>query len=600
MKRWVLLGFVGLVAACKGKDTTQPANTDCVDTNSQALPSTGMASQSMALDSEEPEAAALDGREPVLIRYRRTVSAASAAQAASDAVTRAGGVVKARWARLGAVAARLSPQERAELARDPDVLAIEPDRPVHAFTRQAVVTTGEVGEYTPGVKQVQAPDVWDANQDGILDDKAPNGSGIKVCVIDSGWDNRHPELKAAYAGGKDFVDHDDDPLDFDTTTGKWGGGHGTHTAATIVAQLGSAGSVSPGDDPNGVVGVAPGVELLVARVLNTKGNGTTSDIISALDWCQGQGAKIVSLSLGASDPSDTEKAAFQSVVQGGILPIAASGNSATGDAAGDAAIGIAYPAGYDGVLAVGAVDFDGKHAVFSQVGPQLSLVAPGVDVLSAMIVGAESYSQVTVDGRTFDSRSLAFAPVGDYTGKMLTCGVGDSRDACGKEATCSGFVAYVDRGGTDQLGAGLTFAKKVDFMRRAGARAVIIGNNDPNDGIGNFTLGGDGTWLPSAAVSNADGSTIKSLQDKDAQVKLVGVDYARLSGTSMATPHVSGVAALVWSACPALPAARVRKLLEDSAKDLGTAGHDDTYGYGLVQAKAALDLLQQTGGCPPP
>ncbi|MFL5344997.1 MAG: S8 family serine peptidase [Hyalangium sp.] len=590
MKRWVLLGLVGLVSACKGDDK-QPASADCMDV-AQALPSAGMSSQGMALDSEEPQAAALDGREPVLVRYRRTVSAASAAQGASDAVTRSGGVVKARWSRLGAVAARLSRQEREALANDPDVLAIEPDRPVHAFTRQAVVTQGGVGEYTEGLKQVQAPQVWDANNDGILDDKAPNGSGIKVCVIDSGWDNRQPELRAAYAGGKDFVDHDDDPLDFDATTGKWGGGHGTHTAATIVAQLGSAGSVAPGDDPNGVVGVAPGVELLVARVLNTKGNGSTSDIISALDWCQTQGAKIVSLSLGASDPSPTEEEAFKKAIQGGILPVAASGNSATGDAVGDAALGIAYPAGYDGVMAVGAVNFKNEHAIFSQVGPSLSLVAPGVDVLSAMIIGSESYSQVSVDGQPFNSNAVSFAPTGDYAGTMLNCGVGDSRDACGKEATCSGFVAYVDRGGTDELGAGLTFAKKVDFMRRAGARAVIIGNNDPKDGIGNFTLGTDGTWVPTAAVSNADGATLKSLQGKEAEVKLVGVDYARLSGTSMSTPHVSGVAALVWSARPTLTAAQVRQLLEDSAKDLGTAGPDSTYGHGLVQAKAALDLLQ--------
>jgi subtilisin family serine protease len=75
-------------------------------------------------------------------------------------------------------------------------------------------------------------------------------------------------------------------------------------------------------------------------------------------------------------------------------------------------------------------------------------------------------------------------------------------------------------------------------------------------------------------------------------MKLIGVDYARLSGTSMATPHVSGVAALVWSARPTLTAAQVRGLLQDSAKDLGTPQRDNIYGFGLVQAKAALDLLQ--------
>ena len=591
MKRWAWLGLVGLLAACKGEEPVEPTippvtDADCTTTNGQALPAPGLATDSEALT------APADGREAVLIRYRRTVSAASAAQAASDAVTRVGGVVKVRWARLGAVAARVTAEQRAALAQDSEVLSIEPDRPVHAFTRQALVTTGTVGEYTDGIKQVQAPAVWDANNDGVLDALAPNGTGIKVCIIDSGWDNRHPELKAAYAGGKDFVDDDDEPLDFDKTTQKWGGGHGTHTAATIVAQLGSAGSVTPGDEPNGVAGVAPGVELLVARVLNTKGNGSTSDIISALDWCQTQGAKIASLSLGAPDKSATEEEAFQRAVQGGMLPVAASGNSATGDAASDEALGVAFPAGYDGVVAVGSVNFSGAHSVFSQLGPQLSLVGPGENVLSAMILGSESYSQVGVDGQTFKSNSISFAPAGEYTGTMLTCGTGNSVTSCGAEATCSGFVAYVDRGGTDATGAGLTFAKKVDFMRKAGARAVIVGNNDPTDGVGNFTLGGDGTWLPAAAVSNEDSVTIKKFKGKSAQVKLVGVDYARLSGTSMATPHVAGVAALVWSARPSLTAAQVRKLLEDSAKDLGPAGQDHSYGFGLVQAKDALTLLQ--------
>ncbi|WP_224369185.1 S8 family serine peptidase [Hyalangium versicolor] len=592
MKRWVCLGLVGFLAACS-KDPEPPVeDQDCTSGGSSgsALPGVGLYSQIQSQASDPTEAS--DGREAVLIRYRRTVSTASAAQSAADAVTRVGGLVKARWAHLGSVAARVTPEQRAELARDPDVLRIENDRPVHAFDRQPVVTAGTVGEYTDGLKQVQAPAVWDANNDGVLDTGAPIGTGIRVCVIDSGWDDRQPELKAAYAGGYDFVEDDENPLDKNEATGEWGGGHGTHTAATIVAQLSSAGSVNPGDEPNGVVGVAPGVELLVARVLNTKGNGNTADIISALKWCQTERAKIVSLSLGAEQPSEEEEAAFQVAIQAGILPIAASGNSATGDAASDAALGIAYPAGYDGVLAVGAVNFEGVHANFSQIGPQLSLVAPGVDVLSAMIVGAESYSQVSVDGRSFESRSLAFAPLGEYSGTLLSCGLGDSRSACGTEATCNGFVAYVDRGGMDAQGNGLTFAKKVDFMRRAGARAVIIGNNDPVDGIGNFTLGSAGTWVPTASVANSDVAAVKGLRGKEARLKLIGVDYARLSGTSMATPHVSGVAAVVWSARPSLTASQVRMLLEDSAKDLGTPGRDSNYGYGLVQAQDALTLLR--------
>lgn len=73
--------------------------------------------------------------------------------------------------------------------------------------------------------------------------------------------------------------------------------------------------------------------------------------------------------------------------------------------------------------------------------------------------------------------------------------------------------------------------------------------------------------------------------------------YEAWSGTSMATPHVSAVAALVWSHNPAWSNVEVRRALEATALDLGAAGRDDYYGHGLVQAKAALDFLR--GGATP-
>jgi serine protease len=589
MRRWGWLGLVGLMACSGAEDPSfdTQVGPDCTSASGQARPSEGLASPG---ESEASSSAAREGREAVLIRYRRSVSGAAARPDAVEAVLRTGGQLTARWERLGALAARLSPEERAALASAPDVLAIEPDVQVYAFGRLPPVTSGSVGEYTEALRLVQASEVWDANGDGILDDGAPIGSGIRVCVIDSGWDGRHPELKAAYAGGKDFVDGDDDPLDFDNASGKWGSGHGTHTAAIIAAQLGSAGAVSPGDDLQGMVGVAPGVELLVARVLDIQGRGNASSIISALEWCRQQGAHIVSLSLGTPEPSSIVEAAFNDALAAGMLSIAATGNSGTGNPASEP--GVSYPAAYDSVLAVGAVDFAKERPFFSQVGPQVALVAPGVGVLSAVTLGGGAYSVVEVGGRAFSSRALMFAPTGEYSGKVLTCGVGSTRSSCGPEASCSGFIAYVDSGGRDPRGGSLTIDAKVSSVRRAGARAVIIGNSDPSQDMGDFWLSPEGRWVPTASVSKADGAAIKELQGSDATVRLVGVDYARFDGTSMAAPHVSGVAALVWSARPSLTAAQVRELLQESAEDLGQAGRDPTYGFGLVRAKAAMTLIE--------
>jgi subtilisin family serine protease len=68
----------------------------------------------------------------------------------------------------------------------------------------------------------------------------------------------------------------------------------------------------------------------------------------------------------------------------------------------------------------------------------------------------------------------------------------------------------------------------------------------------------------------------------------------------MATAYVSGTAALVWSARPELTPAQVRELLQRSASDLGTPGHDDLFGWGLVQAREAVELLAAPSPSPPP
>ncbi|MCY1030098.1 S8 family serine peptidase [Corallococcus sp. BB11-1] len=607
MKRWLWLGLglSGLVA-CGGEpdpiDVVLPQA--CPGTTDLSLPgTTGLSvpgTASSALRAQEPP----DG---VIITFKPKVTASARAATADFAalVEREGGTVKRRFPNLHKVSARLSPEALEKLRQNPDVLAVEPNRRVYASrlpTLPPVVswqgafnTQGSVGEYTDGLKLVQAPQVWDANNDGILDVTAPTGEGVKVCVIDSGWDSKHPELKAAYVGGKDFVDNDDDPSDQSADAlgiVTVGGGHGTHVAATIVAQLGSGGRVVAGQEPNGVVGVAPGASLLVARVLDVKGGGSTDDVIEAVQWCQAQGARIASMSLGAEKPSVSEKDAFDAVWNDGkgLLSIAASGNDGTQ--------GIAFPAAYPKtVMAVGAVDSQGEYASFSQFGPELSVVGPGVDVLSATVLGAASQSSLEAGAKPMSSSPLAFTAQGSYTGRLVNCGLGADRAACGNAATCDGFVAYVDRG--DYL-----FEEKARNVIEAGARAVIIGNNEPEDGDGQFTLGtASSHWVPTVSVSLVSGAALKKLEGQMVTVNIDGVDYQRESGTSMATPHVTGVAALVFSARPDLSAAHVRAVLEKTAQDdVLTPGFDEKYGHGVVQAQRAVMLARALppGGGPLP
>ncbi|QSQ21670.1 S8 family serine peptidase [Pyxidicoccus parkwayensis] len=590
MKRWVWLGLVGGLMACsEKKPPSQVEPQNCPGTTEESLPNTARA---QALSSE-------DGLEDVLITFRPRVSASAKAntEAFATDVSRAGGQVRRRFPNLNLVSARLTPEAREALAQNPDVVSVRPNRKVHAFgmpriptnlfLRGTPNTAGSVGEYTPGVKMVQATEVWDANNDGALDPGSPSGTGIKVCVIDSGWDDRHPELKAAVIGGMDFVDREDDlkptdppgdgPLDRELKGGAYvyGGGHGTHTAGTIAAQLGAGGKVRPGQEPNGVAGVAPTVSLLIARVLDVTGSGNTDDVIAAVEWCQKQGANIASLSLGSSTKDDDEELAFNAALQGGMLSFAATGNSGADK--------VAFPAAYASVVAVGAVDFNGAWASFSQFGPQVSLVGPGVEVLSSTIVGASPFSEVSTGQSHFDSNPLEYSAINTYTGRLVDCGLGDSITSCGEGATCEGFVAYVDRGG------GILFEDKARNAIHAGAKAVIIGNNDADTGEGNFTLNAPSPiWVPTTSISLANSPAMKALAGQQVTVDVSGTDYLVQTGTSMATPHVAGVAALLWSARRDLNASQIRQALESSAKDLGPTGRDSQYGYGLVQAVKAI------------
>lgn len=126
-----------------------------------------------------------------------------------------------------------------------------------------------------------------------------------------------------------------------------------------------------------------------------------------------------------------------------------------------------------------------------------------------------------------------------------------------------------------------------------GGVAAVIYNNAA--GVLSGTFGGVETTIPSVGVSDIDGAALKSQLGTTATVALKATNYAYFNGTSMAAPHVSAVAALVWSYHPTCSAANLRKALTATAEDLGATGRDVDYGFGLVRALNAKQYLDRYG-----
>lgn len=274
---------------------------------------------------------------------------------------------------------------------------------------------------------------------------------VVVALIDTGIDFSHPELA-------DHI-HPDARTFFLAGRPQDESGHGTLTAGIIAAAA---------NNGLGGAGIASNVQILPIKVSpgNNVRSMTVADAQEATDYNfqdpiryaaspDRQGTRVININFASSLDDPQERQAIAEVTQNGVLVVASSGNSGQNRAL--------YPAAYDCVLGVGAVERNAQRASFSTYGLGVDVVAPGVSIYGPDVVGAKGYSQD---------------------------------------------------------------------------------------------------------------------------------DYGSASGTSFAAPHASGVAALLFSARPDLTAGDVREIIMRSARDLGAPGFDVEYGYGLLDAGAALALAQ--------
>ncbi|MCO7223399.1 S8 family serine peptidase [Pleionea sp. CnH1-48] len=266
---------------------------------------------------------------------------------AREFLSRKAGSVKRVLAEQKSVAVMMTQRQFEALNQDPSV-SIEED-PIRTLA----------AESTPyGITMVQAKQVSDSLT-----------GNRKVCIVDTGYDRNHEDLISNGVTGNDNDGSGND-------TGNWyedGNGHGTHVAGTIAAV---------GGNSKGVVGVNPSgkLGLHIVKVFNNSGNWAYgSDLVAAIKQCRDAGSNVISMSLGGSNSSNAEKQAFDSALSAGVLSIAAAGN--------DGNSSLSYPASYDSVVSVGAVDSNKNRASFSQYNAQVELSAPGVNTQSTWTGG---------------------------------------------------------------------------------------------------------------------------------------------------------------------------------------------------------------------
>ncbi len=325
---------------------------------------------------------------------------------------------------------------------------------------------------------INLPQAWDITTD--------NSGSVIVAVVDSGVYMAHEDLTANLTNtGYDFIrdvnsSNDGDGIDpnpddpgNDNTPGR-SSFHGTHVAGTVAATS---------NNSTGVAGVSWDSKIMPIRVLGV-GDSNSWDIIQGVRYAAGlsndsgttpsQAADIINLSLGGTVFSLTEQNVYTEVRNTGTIIIAAAGNDETSVPA--------YPASYDGVVSVSAVDMYKDLAPYSNYGMAIDVAAPG----------------------------------------------------------------------------------------------------------GNTKVDTDGDGYPDGVLSTCVDDSTGERQEV----------YTPYQGTSMASPHVAGVVALMKAVYPGLTPAQLDSALSsgDITEDLGLAGRDDIYGYGLIDALKAVQKASELAG----
>jgi subtilisin family serine protease len=241
-------------------------------------------------------------------------------------------------------AGRLSPAAVAALRNDPRIAYIEEDQEVHIVGVQANPPSWGLDRIDQASRPLDASYTY--NQ---------TGAGVDAYIIDTGIRTTHQDFGGRAVAGFDAVTTGGTAAD--------GNGHGTHVAGTVGGTT---------------YGVAKGVHLIAVRVLDNSGSGTTAGVIAGIDWVTSDHTThraVANMSLGGGPSTSLDDAVRRSIADGVVYAIAAGNSSADASTASPARVAEA--------ITVGATDINDAFASFSNFGPLVDILAPGVNITSA-------------------------------------------------------------------------------------------------------------------------------------------------------------------------------------------------------------------------
>lgn len=483
----------------------------------------------------------------------------------------------------------------AQYKNDPDVEYAEPNYILRALLIPNDTNfTNLWGLNQTSDADIDAPEAWDITTGCITD--------VVIAVIDTGVAYNHPDLAANiwsntgencttpigdndgndYANdcrGWDFLDNDNDPMDYNS--------HGTHVAGTIAAR---------GNNSSGITGVMWCAKIMPLRFLGVSGAGDTADAAAAVTYAANNGARIINASFGGGPYSQTMYDAINYARSNNVLFVAAAGNDGTNNDTAPA-----YPASYDldNIISVAATDQNDALASFSNRGAtSVDVAAPGVNIYSSIPVFLYG-AATTLYSRNFDADTVGLVPSGwTRGGTNSTWAVNNaSANSAPNSLVDSPGGSYADNTNAYVLNNSLfsrtgsyNKAYFLNFNRRqyleysydylyvvaspdnsnwyafwadstttiASFTATSADLTSAAEGFGNFYFG---FWLITDSLITNDGVYLDDVQLVSRAMSISSYSYTYYQGTSMASPHVAGVAGLVLSANSSLTYSQVRDII---------------------------------------